>query len=149
MDHKAQFLDLSCSWYTSMTCPQEFPLQYTFLPMIGYCTVIEDQQDAASLQTDLNHLQELEREWQMVFNPDKCEHFRITNKRKVIQTSYNIHGQTLNETSKAMYLGVIQTILCPGTAISTVTKKANQTKAFPVEIFRAVQRMSRSNATSQ
>ena len=92
--------------------------------------VIEDQQDAASLQTDLNHLQEWEREWQMVFDPDKCEHIRITNKRKVIRTSYNIHGQTLNETSKAMYLGVIQTILCPGTAISTVTKKANQTKAF-------------------
>ena len=63
--------------------------------------VIRDQQDAASLQTDLNHLQEWEREWQMVFNPDKCEHIRITNKRKVIHTSYNIHGQTLNETSKA------------------------------------------------
>ena len=36
--HKAQCLDLSCSWYTSMTCPQEFPLQYDFLLMIVYCT---------------------------------------------------------------------------------------------------------------
>ena len=51
--------------------------------------VIRDQQDAVSLQTDLNHLQEWEREWQMVFNPDKCEHIRITNKPQVIQ-----HSQT-------------------------------------------------------
>ena len=36
--HKAQCLDLSCSLYTSMTCPQEFPLQYDFLLMIVYCT---------------------------------------------------------------------------------------------------------------
>ena len=36
--HKAQCLDLSCSWYTSMTCPQEFPPQYDFLLMIVYCT---------------------------------------------------------------------------------------------------------------
>ena len=43
----------------------------------------------------------------MVFSPDKCEHIRITKNRKVKQTSYNIHGQTLNETSKAKYHGVI------------------------------------------
>ena len=35
---KAQCFDLSCSWYTSMTCPREFPLQYDFLLMIFYCT---------------------------------------------------------------------------------------------------------------
>ena len=88
--------------------------------------VIRDQQDAASLQTDLNHLQEWEREWQILFNPDKCEHIRITNKRKVIQTSYNIHGQILNETSKAKYLGVtIDNTLSWNSHIDTVTKKAN------------------------
>ena len=36
--YKAQYLDLSCSWYTTMTCPQEFPLQYDFLLMIVYYT---------------------------------------------------------------------------------------------------------------
>ena len=41
----------------------------------------------------------------MVFNPEKLEHIRSTNNRGVIQTSYNIHRQTLNETSKAKYLG--------------------------------------------
>ena len=103
-----------------------------------------------SLQTDLNHLnhlQEWEREWQMVFNPDKSEHIRLTNKRKVIQTSYNIHGQTLNETSKAKYLGVtIDNTVSWNSHFDTVTKRANQPSS--VEIFRAVQKMSRPNATS-
>ena len=95
--------------------------------------VIRDQQDTASLQTDLNHLQESEREWQMVFNPDKCEHIRITNKRKVIQISdfLNIHGQTSNETSKAKYIGVtIDNTLSWNSHIDIVTKRSNQTTAF-------------------
>ena len=67
----------------------------------------------------------------MVFNPDKCKHIRITNKQKVIQTSYNIHGQTLNETSKAKYLGVtIDNTLSWNSHIYTVTKKASQTTTF-------------------
>ena len=41
----------------------------------------------------------------MTFNPDKCMHIRITNKRKDTQTSYNIYGQTLKETAQAKYLG--------------------------------------------
>ena len=36
--HRVQCLDLSCSWYISMTCPQDFPLQYDFLLMNVYCT---------------------------------------------------------------------------------------------------------------
>ena len=56
-------------------------------------------------QISSRHLQEWERDWQLVFNPNKCAKIRITNKRNVIQTLYNIHGQTLKETSKARYLG--------------------------------------------
>ena len=67
----------------------------------------------------------------MVFDPDMCEHNRITNKQKVIQTSYNIHGQTLNETSKAKYLRVtIDNTLSWNSHVDTMTKKANQTTAF-------------------
>ena len=36
--HRAQSFDLSCSRFTSMTCPQEFPLQYDLLLMTVYCT---------------------------------------------------------------------------------------------------------------
>ena len=45
------------------------------------------------LQTDLNQLQEREKDWQMMFNLEKGENIRITNMRKTIQTSYKIHGQ--------------------------------------------------------
>ena len=45
--------------------------------------VISSQDDAASLQEDLDHRQEWERDWQMYFNPDKCEHIRITIKRRL------------------------------------------------------------------
>ena len=93
--------------------------------------VISNQKDAASLQEDLNHLQEWERDWQMNFNPDKCEHIRITNKRKIIQTSYKIHGQVLKETTKAKYLGVtIDKTLSWNSHIDMVTKRANQTISF-------------------
>ena len=51
-----------------------------------------------------------------MFNPDKCKHIRITNKRKIVQTSFNIHGQTLKDTTQAKYPGVtIDNKLCrPG-----------------------------------
>ena len=89
-----------------MPCPLEFPLQINFLPMIVYCTKLHETRRIQSLQTDLDHLQEWERDWRMVFNPDGCNHIQITNKRNVMKTSFNIHGQTLIETSKAKYLVV-------------------------------------------
>ena len=105
--HRAQCLDLSCSWYTSMTCPQEFPLQCNFLLTIVYCT---EPYETNRMQCHYRQILIIYRNGKesvnCFFNPDKCEHIRITNKRKVIQTSYNIHGQTMNQTSKAKYFGV-------------------------------------------
>ena len=68
--------------------------------------VISNPEDAASLQEDIDRLQEWERYWQMVYNPNKCEHIRITNKRKIVQSTYKIHGQVLKETTKAKYIVV-------------------------------------------
>ena len=93
--------------------------------------VIKGHQDAERLQADLNQLQEWEKDWQMLFNTDKCEHIRITNKRNIIQTSYNIHGHTLKETTQAKYLGVtIDNKLSWNSHVDQVTKRANQTTAF-------------------
>ena len=67
----------------------------------------------------------------MNFNPDKCEHIRITNKRKIIETTYKIHGQVLKETTKAKYLGVnIDKTLSWNSHTDMVTKRANQTISF-------------------
>ena len=48
-----------------------------------YC-IIETEEDASILQEDLDQLQRCERDWQMRFNPDKCEVPRIANKRNII-----------------------------------------------------------------
>ena len=42
---------------------------------------IKTDEDAESLQDDLNKLQDWEADWKRHFNPDKCELIRITNKR--------------------------------------------------------------------
>ena len=36
--HRVQYSDLSSSWFTSMTCPVEIPLQYNFSQRTIYCT---------------------------------------------------------------------------------------------------------------
>ena len=55
-----------------------------------YCS-IKTEDDAASLQDDLNSLQRWEKDWQMHFNPGKCEVIRITNKWKTTEAHYLIH----------------------------------------------------------
>ena len=92
---------------------------------------IKTEADAHNLQQDLDALQRWEGEWLMQFNPSKCQALRITNKRKPIVRSYNIHGQTLVNTDTAKYLGIhIHKNLNWNHHISQVTKKANSTSAF-------------------
>ena len=87
--------------------------------------------DSRALQEDLDRLQEWEHDWQMLFNPDRCEMIRITNKRKAIEGSYNIHGHTLKQTNRAKYLGVtIDNTLSWNHHIDATVKKANTTTAF-------------------
>ena len=67
----------------------------------------------------------------MSFNPEKCEVIRITNKQRIIDGSYNIHGHTLQFTDQAKYLRVtIDTKLSWGHHTNAMTKKANNTVAF-------------------
>ena len=68
--------------------------------------VISNPKDAASVQEGLDRLQEWERDWQMVFNPDKCEHIRIINNRNIVQSTYKIHVLVIKETTKAKCLGI-------------------------------------------
>jgi hypothetical protein len=43
------------------------------------------EEDASTIQSDLNNLQKWERDWMMSFNPEKCEVIHITNKRCIIK----------------------------------------------------------------
>jgi hypothetical protein len=92
---------------------------------------ISTAQDCSSLQKDLDSLQEWERLWLMEFHPSKCQVIRITNKRKPIISSYNIHGHTLEVVNSAKYLGVhIDSKLTFNAHVDATVKKANSTKAF-------------------
>ena len=72
---------------------------------IMYLTV-SNQTYCQVLQKDLNKLENWEREWLMLFNPDKCEVIRVTNKKKPTIFKYMLHGVSLKETDSAKYLGV-------------------------------------------
>ena len=92
---------------------------------------IHTPSDTAQLQQDLDSLRQWEEDWQMEFNPTKCELIRITNKKTPIITEYTIHDQRLNTTTKAKYLGItIDSKLTWAAHIKTTTQKANNTLAF-------------------
>ena len=69
------------------------------------------------LQDDLDTLQEWEIDWDMEFNPGKCQVIHVTRSRSPLPTSYILHGQTLEVVSSAKYLGV-DIAICHGNPIS-------------------------------
>ena len=48
--------------------------------------------DSKILQKDLDKLQSWETEWLMQFHPSKCQVLNVTNKKKLVKYTYNIHG---------------------------------------------------------
>ena len=69
--------------------------------------VIRSDKDVETLQKDLETLQAWESKWKMEFHPGKCQHLRITNKIKPIDSQYRIHGITIEKTESAKYLGIV------------------------------------------
>ena len=54
--------------------------------------IIENPQDTAELQSDLNALIKWEKQWSIKFYPDKCKVLRITKKLKPIEGDYYMHN---------------------------------------------------------
>ena len=48
--------------------------------------------DGTVLQTDLDRLSVWESQWDMEFNPSKCQVVRVTTAKEVINTVYTLHG---------------------------------------------------------
>ena len=61
-----------------------------------YGVVVEDS-DCDNLQDDLNKLEIWQHEWQMQFNPSKCNIICISNKQRPPQRSYFSVGPNLNK----------------------------------------------------
>jgi hypothetical protein len=88
-------------------------------------------QDAVDLQNDLSSLEEWERKWQMCFHPDKCIVIRVPGKRQFHQTSYTLHGHTLDVVDSGKYLGVtINKDLTWTKHINQTIGKASKTLGF-------------------
>ena len=83
------------------------------------------------LQDDLNKLEQWADLWSMKFNPTKCVHLAITNKKTFLKYTYNIYSQQLKQVTSAKYLGIIiDSHLTWKDHINEISFKANSAEAF-------------------
>ena len=62
--------------------------------------------DGKKLQEDLTELTKWADKWQMTFHPAKCYILRVTRKKILIITNYEMLGQQLETVHQYPYLGV-------------------------------------------
>ena len=92
---------------------------------------IHSEEDCHHLQQDLNTLEEWATKWHMLFNIQKCEFLRITNKTNFVHFLYALHNEAMREVTHAKYLGVtIDSKLSWSKHILEITTKANKVKGF-------------------
>ena len=97
---------------------------------IAYLTISSDQ-DARTLQSDLDKLTKWETSWLMAFHPEKCNVLTIIKKRNPIKFNYTLHGHSLEHVTSAKYLGCTITFdLKWGPHINNICNKANSTIGF-------------------
>lgn len=97
---------------------------------IAYLAVKGDE-DAATLQRDLDSLARWESKWQMEFHPDKCQVLTISRKKNTINHPYHLNGHSLTHVEKAKYLGItIQSDMRWNHHIQNITAKASRTLGF-------------------
>ena len=76
--------------------------------------------DGTVLQNNLDKLSLWDAQWDMEFNPSKCQMVRVTTARKAINTVYTLHGQILEVVTSAKYLGLTSSVSYLGTPTLTV-----------------------------
>lgn len=68
--------------------------------------MVVDDSDCDNLQEDVNKLEIWQHEWQMQFNPSKCNIICISNKQRPPQRTYFFCGSKLEQVDSASYLGI-------------------------------------------
>ena len=92
---------------------------------------INSKADCQTLQQDRHKLEIWEKDWEMEFNPSKCQVLHITRARAPVRHQYVLHGQVLEAVYHAKYLGLeISHDLNWNTHIQNLTTKANRTLGF-------------------
>jgi hypothetical protein len=88
---------------------------------------INNDNDRAMLQNDIDKLVAWSEKWQMSFNVSKCTVMTITNKRNPIHANYLMDSLPLNRVFSQDYLGVtISTNLNWAQHVSKVSKKSSK-----------------------
>ena len=89
--------------------------------------VVVDDSDCDNLQDDLNKLEIWQNEWQMEFNPSKCNIMCISNKHRPPQRTYFFCGSKLEQVDSASYLGItVNSKLKWSEHISSISSKASR-----------------------
>ena len=89
------------------------------------------QDSPALLQRDLKQLELWETIWDMEFTPCKSQVIHVTTSRYPLRTDCILHGQVLETTTSALYLGVdISDNLNWSDHINRVTSKASSSLGF-------------------
>ena len=88
--------------------------------------VVEDS-DCDNLRDDLNKLEIWQLEWQMQFNPSKCNIIWISNKQSPPLRTYFFCGSKLEQVDAASYLGItVNSKLKWSEHISSISSKASR-----------------------
>jgi len=91
-----------------------------------YGVVVEDS-DCDNLQDNLNKLEIWQNEWQMQFNPSKCNIICISNKQRPPQRQYFFCGSKLEQVDSASCLGItVNNKLKWSEHISSISSKASR-----------------------
>ena len=91
-----------------------------------YGVVVEDS-DCDNRQDDLNKLEIWQNEWQIQFNPSKCNIICISNKQRPPQRSYFFCGSKLKQVDSTLYLGItVNSKLKWSEHISSILSKASR-----------------------
>ena len=92
---------------------------------------MEGAGDSSVLQQVLDRLSVWESDWDMEFNPSKCQVVQVTGSRKPINATYRLHSETLETVSCVRYLGVdVSSNLSWCSHIDRITDTAHKTLGF-------------------
>ena len=92
---------------------------------------MEGAKNSSVLQQDLDRLSVWESDWDMEFNPFKCQVVQVAGSRRPVSATYVLHSVALETVTCARYLGVdISSNLSWGSYIVRVTGTAHKTLSF-------------------